>query len=336
MIKKLLSCFLSATIMLCASVSFASVSAEDTAEEMTASAENIIISADETEEASEYLYNNQMTIFDAIKIKRSLAANETTYEMTDYEYVRDNLLRKRRGDVLYSRKVVVEFDTEGYEPFGYSDLSVIDAFIANGGGKIDIPQHTLKRDGASHGGWQYEGKNYIQGEIFEVPDVDKVVFTPYWFIYHKVTFYAGDYDDVVEYPSVTLQGTEGVGMELADTTRFTRPGYNLVGWMCDLDGLDYGPLARYIIPDRDVVFTAMWEPAAIPLTISANNGVSTDKITDSVFAGDEFVFPECTFTNGDKAFVGWVYNKVLYEPGDSITIPALKSGLSVIITAYWS
>ena len=283
-----------------------------------------------------YFYNNQMSVFDTMIMKRSILAGEDTYDMYDYKYVEDSLLRRREGKKVYAKTVVIEYEKDGYPMMGYNDPTVLDSKIANGGGKLDIPQHTLQREGSSHGGWMYDGEVYVQGEVFTVPMVDRVVFTPYWFVYHKVTYYAGDYDDVVEYPSVTLQGTEGLGLELADTSRFTRPGYSLVGWKCSVDGLSYGPTARYIVPDTDVVFTAVWEKTPVTLSLSANNGVSTDKITDTVYAGDKYVLPECTFTNGEKEFLGWVYNKVLYQPGDELTVPALLPGLGVVITAYWS
>jgi len=325
MLKKMFSLMLSTVIMLCAMGSFFTVAAEEVSDEETS---GIVL--------TDFVYNDQMSVFDLIKIKRSLMANETTYTMEDYEYLRDNLLRLRVGDIKYAKGVVLEFDTDGYPLFGYKDPSVLDCKIVNAGRVIDIPQHTLQREGASQGGWMYDGKNYIQGEEFTVPEgVDKIVFTPYWFIYHTMTFYAGDYDDVVEYPSVTLQGTEGVGMELPVSTRFTRPGYNLIGWTCSYDGKDYGPGIRYVVPDADVTFTAIWEQASVTVQISAGNGVTTDKIIETAFVGDDYVLPECTFTNGEKTFAGWRYNGIVYQPGDSFKVPALLSGEKVFITAKW-
>lgn len=310
------------------------ISTEST-EETEASTEEETEPTEEPEPNIPYIYNNQMSVFDIIAIKRSLMANDGNYNEFDYEYVRDSLIRRRSKNVKYAKTVVIQYDKAGYSSDAYSDASVIDSKIGYVGDKISIPQHSLIKESASQGGWMYDGKNYIQGEKFTIPDVDRVVFTPYWFIYHTITYYAGDYDDVVEYPSFSIKATEGLGIELADTTRFTRPGYKLIGWKCDYDGLSYGPLVRYTMPETDVVFTAIWEPTPITVSISANNGVSTDKIIDTVYANEQYVLPECTFTNGDKTFLGWRYNKIVYQPGDIITIPALLPGLSVIITAKW-
>lgn len=315
MLKKIISCAMSAIIMTVSYVSVFSVSALET--------------------DTEYIYNDNISVFDAVKIKRSLLAGETSYTMEDYEYTRDILLRKRSPSKEYAKKVIVQYDLEEYKINDtYADPSVLDPKFVYVGSTIKIAQHTLTKEGSSHGGWLYNGEVYKDGQSFTVPD-ENVVFTPYWFNYHTITYFAGDYDDVVDYPRVTLQGTEGVGMELAESTRFTRPGYKLAGWKCDLDGIEYGTGARYIVPDTNVVFTAIWEKAEVNISISANNGHFYDRITDKAYTGDEYVLPECTFTNGDKTFCGWLYDGVVYQPGDSIIIPVLAPGKSVVVTAKW-
>ncbi|MGN0613561.1 MAG: InlB B-repeat-containing protein, partial [Porcipelethomonas sp.] len=233
-----------------------------------------------------------------------------------------------------AKQVVVRFDTLGLPLDTYSNPGVLDTRLIYVGTTITIPQHTLQKEGSSHGGWFYNGVNYKDGEKFVVPD-ENVTFTPYWFNYHVLTYKAGDFDDIVGQTTATVQVTEGTGYDLADSSRFTRPGYNLVGWQCSLDDKVYGTLERYTVPDSDVTFTAVWSPALMEITISANNGVTTDKITDYAYAGDEYVLPECTFTNGEKTFSGWKYNNVVYMPGDTITVPALLKGQRVVIVAYW-
>lgn len=315
MFKKIISCAMSAVIIAVGCFSAYSVSAEDTKEE--------------------YIYNDGISVFDAIKIKRSLIAGESVYTIEDYECTRDILLRKRTHSAVYTKKVSVQYDLGEYKINDtYSDPSVLDTKFLYVGSTIKIAQHTLTKEGSSHGGWLYNGEVYKDGQTFIVPD-ENVVFTPYWFNYHTITYLAGDYDDVVEYPSFTLQGTEGTGMELAASTRFTRPGYKLVGWKCDLDGIEYGVGARYIVPETNVVFTAIWEKAEVNISISANNGHFYDRITDTAYTGDEYVLPECTFTNGEKTFGGWLYDGVVYQPGDSIIIPVLAPGKTVVVTAKW-
>ncbi|MBE6844713.1 MAG: hypothetical protein E7508_03215 [Ruminococcus sp.] len=317
MFKRIVSCILTAIISVCALFAPVNVSAEDM-----------------VDEEPKYIYNNKMTVFDAIKIKRSLIANDGLYQLEDYEYVRDTLIRKRIGDKTFSNTVSIRFDTEGFSLEKYPDPTVLDSKIVYAGSTFIIPYHVLKKSGFYHAGWDYNGKTYVQGDKFTVPD-ENVVFTPSCYTYHTLTFYAGDYEDVIEYPYFSVQGAEGFGTELPDSSRFTRAGYKLVGWRCDYDDISYGPVARYTIPDKDVMFTAVWQPSPITLSISANNGVSTDKITETVYCGDEFVFPECTFTNGDKTFLGWRYNGIVYKPGNVLKIPALIPGQSIVIVAKW-
>ena len=305
MFKKIISCFLTAAISACTLFTPISVYAED-----------VVF------EEPEYIYNNKMTVFDAVKIKRSLFANDGLYQLEDYNYVRDTLIRKRVGDKTFSNTVSIRFDTEGFSLDKYSDPSVLDSKIIYVGSSFIMPETFLKKPGYYHDGWLYNGEKYVQGDKFIVPD-ENVVFTPSCYAYHTVSYYAGDYDDVMEHPTFSVQGVEGLGLELADSSRFTRPGYKLIGWHCDYDDKDYGPLVRYTVPDKDVTFTAIWKAAPVTLSISANNGVSTDKITETVYCGDEYVLPECTFTNGDKTFLGWRYNGIVYKPGNILKIPAL-------------
>ncbi len=351
MFKKFLSVILS--VALIGSMSLITVTAEDTTETVVTEQvitdvtentdETTITETEETTEATtekyepfkDYVYNEQMSAFDIIKIKRSLMSNDNAYTMEDYEFVRDFLTRKRTGGMVFAKKVVLEYDFEGSEINDtYDDPSVLDTRFVYVGDIIKVAQHTLTKEGCSHGGWMYDGVVYKDGQDFVIPD-ENVTFTPYWFNYRTITYLAGDYDDVVEYPSFTLQGTEGVGLELAASSRFTRPGYRLIGWKCDVDGFEYGVGARYIVPDSNVVFTAIWEKAEVTVVISAGNGKYSDRYTEKAYTGDEYVLPECTFTNGTKTFVGWEYDGNVYQPGETVTVPALITGQNMIIVGKW-
>lgn len=318
MFKKIISCALSATLIFGINMSLLTASADDAVDETT----------------QNYVYGDRMTAFDFVKSKRSILAEDGEYNIDDCKSIREYLLRRSDGEKFYSKKVAVSFDCEGLSTENYADPSVIDTKIVYVGSTIKIPSHSLTMEGHSHGGWWYDGKNYIVGESFTVPD-ENVVFTPYWFKYHILTYDAGDYDDIVGQKIATVNVTEGTGFDLADSSRFSRRGYILSGWECSLDGKIYGPNERYIIPESDITFKAVWKPSLVTISITANNGNSKDKISDSEYTGNEYQLPECTFTNGDKTFSGWMYKGDIYQPGESITIPALLKGEKIVISAQW-
>lgn len=315
MLKKIVSCALSATVLLGLNASLLSVSADD-------------------EVSPSYVYNNQMSAFDFVKSKRNFLSGDEQYTLDDCISIREFLLKRFDGNKFYAKHVAVSFDCQGIAPEDYSDPGVLDTKIVYAGSTIIIPSHALKMENCSHGGWWYNGNYYVSGESFTVPD-ENVVFTPYWFKYHTLTYLAGDYDDIVGSKTFATNVTEGTNYDLASSSRFSRLGYNLVGWECSLDGKVYAVNQGYTIPDSDITFTAVWSPMKVNISISANNGNYSDNITDSAYTGDEYQLPECSFTNGDKTFIGWKFKDNIYQPGETITIPALLKGEKVIITAQW-
>ena len=243
-----------------------------------------------------------------------------------------NFLLKKKSNV--AKKVSISYDTEGCDMTSYLNPEVLDTIERYSGTSIIIPQASLKREGFIHGGWMYDGKVYKTGEYFTVPETD-VLFVPYWYSNHVITYYAGDYDGIVGNKYATVSCTAGTNYDIAASSRFSRKGYKITGWLCSYDGLIYGPNSKYLVPDSDVTFTAIWQAAPAEISISANNGNYNDRYTVTGICGEEFVLPECEFENGTKVFNGWKYNGTVYQPGDIIIIPALLTGEKVVITATW-
>lgn len=284
---------------------------------------------------SDYVTGDSLTVFDLIRVKRSLVAKDGKYSADSLNFIRDYLIRITNGKSKFNKKVAVIYDTTGYSLEGYPNPQDIETKYYYVGTTIKMPFSGLTREGSSHNGWEYEGVTYKQGESFVVPD-HTVILTPHWFNYHKLTYLAGDYDDILGNRMATVQVTEGTYFDLADKSRFSRKGYTIVGWKCSYDDKIYGPYERFLIPETDIEFTAVWEPATVEVSISANNGNTLDKIISSGKTGEPFILPECTFTNGDKTFAGWNYNGTIYQAGESFEIPALTKGSRVVIVATWS
>lgn len=307
-IKKSLSCLISTVILCCICLT------------VPASAEQ------------EYVYNNTATVFDLINIRRSLMNVDGEYTVSNYNTTLNFLLKKK---AVSTKKVTVSYDTEGSDASAFSDSSVLDSFECTSGSIITVAPSGLKKDGYYHSGWVYDGKVYTTGDKFVVPDND-VIFTPFWYNSNVIKYYAGDYDDIVGQSTASFNATEGSAITLADSSRFSRKGYRISGWLCDYDGLIYGTVSSYLVPEADVTFTAVWKPASYSIRISANNGNSSDRYTLTATYGEEYIFPECEFENGTKTFAGWQYEDQVYQPGDSIIFPPLISGESIIIVATWN
>ncbi len=296
------------------------------------------VSAAEINESAvytDYITEGHMNVYDLLKVKRSLAANDGRYTADNYDYILKFLVGLFDGEHEYAKKVVISYDTEGATREHYSDPSVIDPIFKAVGTTLSFPQHSLEKPGATHAGWLYDGVSYKQKETMIVPD-HNITIKPFWHYYHTITYLAGDYDDLIGQDMSLSSGIEGYGVDLADSTKFSRKGYTLSGWECDLGGKTYGISARYTVPDTDVTFTAVWTPATVEINISANNGNSLDKITLKLKTGEELILPECEFENPGKTFTGWNYSGTIYQPGDSIIIPALIKGQKGSISAKWA
>lgn len=316
--KKILCGFMSA-VFLCSAWSVLPASAEDTT------------LPDDTEEVTD---NLNTTIFDLIDVKRSLAAENGKYILSDHTSMVNYLLKKKPS--VPSKKVLISFDTEGADTSAYAETpDALDTSSYVVGAKITLPPVGLKKEGSFQGGWLYDGTVYFPSNKFTVPSND-VIFTPYWFNTRQITYYAGDYDDINGQSTTYFNATEGSTIQLATSSRFSRNGYKISGWLCSVDDVTYGPVENYLVPASDVTFTAIWKPATFDIKILADKGSSSDRYTVQGTYGEEFVFPECEFENGTKTFAGWKYGSDIYQPGDTIVFPALKSGQYIVVTATWS
>jgi hypothetical protein len=305
--KKSLACFISGVI-LCSGMSFLSADA-----------------------AQSYVYADQATVFDLIKIRRSIINDDGNYTLSDYNTMSNFLLKRKSPE---AKKVTVTYDTEGLDLSAYIDPTLLDTNYHYCGTQYKILPAMLSKDGFIHGGWMYDGVVYASNSVFIIPESD-VVFTPFWYANHTITYNAGNYDDILGVSTATTSGTAGTKTDLAGSSRFSRKGYTLIGWVCSVDGLTYGINDSYLVPDEDVIFTAVWKPATYTVSISANNGITTDRYTTTATCGDDFVLPECEFTNGTKTFAGWKFSGSIYQPGESFVVPALTTGEKVVITATW-
>jgi len=196
---------------------------------------------------------------------------------------------------------------------------------------IVTPKDAVSKTGFQQYGWTDGEHNFNKGEKMIIPDHD-VELSPIWRAFRNVHYEAGDFENLVGGTSVNFERIAGQSFELADNTRFSRKGYNLVGWHCENDGQDYLTNATYIMPDEEAYFTAIWKPISYNVKFSASANQIT-KVKASY--GESLVVPECEFTKSGYVFGGWTYKGKVYWPGDNFEIPALLKGESIVFGCRW-
>lgn len=147
--------------------------------------------------------------------------------------------------------------------------------------------------------------------------------------YHKITY--------------DLNGGEGnvpADEWLAENEKFTvcedvpvKDGYRFDGWK---DGTtEYTPGNEYTVGTNSITITAQWKKVYI-ISFEANGGGGTMDAMEAV-EGEDFTFPECTFTEptGPKQiFEAWTFTEgtssVEKKPGDTHKFTA-----DTVVTAKW-
>lgn len=273
----------------------------------------------------------EFTVYEVVRIRRDFIAGGGAYTIKDYKRLVDFIVGRSDESKRYFN---VSYDVSDCDASMYKDPEVFEPVKYVHKKKIKLlPTHLLK-DGFVHSGWAFNGVNYDGGAAFIVPDCDAVL-TPVWTKRCKMTYFAGDYDDIVGNATASVMTSENANYYLATADRFTRPGYAITGWISSYDGEFYYPGGSMKVPSADIVFEAVWEKASYDISMSANNGNSSDRIVLNAKFDEEFVFPECEFVYEGKTFAGWKYNGKIYQPGESFIVPALMPGKRIIIVATW-
>ncbi|MDE6788025.1 MAG: dockerin type I repeat-containing protein, partial [Ruminococcus sp.] len=202
-------------------------------------------------------------------------------------------------------------------------------------GQIVTPDYTeIQIDGAyTHGLTIMDGYKLSFGCHFVMPDEDVVV-TPTWYKIITFTYFAGDVDRLNGNNIHLFPKNEGSNTDLPNSDRFSRDGFNLVGWLSDYDGKIYKPLAIVTCPDVDVTFTAVWEPKTYNVVFRQGNGganLKVEGVTDT-----QIICPEPNITVDGKYFAGWkTESGEIYQAGSEYTILGAKPGAGIMLTAVW-
>lgn len=231
-----------------------------------------------------------------------------------------------------SERYTLSYDTSGED---YTDVK--DEYFPSTsylpGQAISLSKYTITRDGYTHMGWLYNGYLFSTGDKLIMPAEDVVV-EPNWYMYYKIYYEAGDVDRINGTSTFVYQRYETNTFDLANSSKISRSGFTLSGWLCDYDGEVYAPGSYFTMPASEVHFTAVWTPKTYTVVFSANNGTS-QSIKISGETDTAITVPECTFTYSGYEFAGWKYGDTIYQPGEEFVIPGALPGLGISLTAVW-
>lgn len=112
----------------------------------------------------------------------------------------------------------------------------------------------------------------------------------------------------------------------------TKDGFNFLGWTYN-DKL-YVAGDTFIMPEENVTLVATWDPITPVYSVifDINGGVGDAPVLADQEAGAKVIIPENSVTKEFYAFGGWRYNSIVYNEGDSFTMPAE----AVTLTAIWN
>ena len=151
------------------------------------------------------------SVFEAIKIRRSIINQDGVYTFSDYKDVSTYLVNNSLKNIRY---FTLSYDTEGADTSAYADPSVLDADTVVYKSSVRVASANLYNDGYIHYGWYFDGQIYKVGDYIKIPDCD-VVFTPVWYKRCQINYYAGDYDDVADAAIVVISA--GAGQKPGET-----------------------------------------------------------------------------------------------------------------------
>lgn len=220
-----------------------------------------------------------------------------------------------------------------YDTLGYEASDILEPALIVKGTELIISRVAIYREGYANYAWT-DGENiYLNGGDFVMPE-HNVTLTPLYHKFYTVTYTAGDYEGISGHTEVSFDRYETFTFDLANSSRFSRAGYNLTHWIDIETNEKYSPISQYKMPSRDVTLEAVWAPITYNILFSSNTPIR-DSFTVAGTCGTEITLPLNRFKYEGYKFVGWTYGSQLYKAGDKFTVPSVMPGLSLSLKASW-
>lgn len=187
---------------------------------------------------------------------------------------------------------------------------------------------------ATQRGWTDGTNSFVQGQKIIIPEHNVTLYALF-FYYRNLTYVSGDVDGIVglKYDIQTMRA--GGVKDLAEETRISRKGYKMIAWHCENDGIDYPFFYQYVMPDENVIMTAIWEP--LTYTVVFNTGVNTiSNIKIQGKTNEIIIAPFLEKEREGYTFLGWkIYESYIYYPGDEIIVEGQMPGIGISAKAIW-
>ena len=236
-------------------------------------------------------------------------------ELSNGEFFRFEYLVEFEGEII---------DPKGNLPHGNYVMNRI----------VETSMMSFPQDKAIQRGWT-DGKNTFYQEQKMVMPAHNVTLRAVFLYYRNLIYDSGDVDGMVGVKSNIQTGYYGADMDLAEDSRLKRIGYENTGWHCQNDGIDYPFFYQYIMPDEDVIMTAIWKPIAYVILFKTGvNSIPNIKIRGET--GTTIIAPSLDTEREGYTFIGWaMYNSDIYYPGDEILVKGQMPGFGISGTAIW-
>ena len=198
---------------------------------------------------------------------------------------------------------------------------------------IKIALYTYTNSKASTQGWTDGINEFYYYHKFVMPRENVILYA----IFHnfvRFSYSHCDVDGIIGDAPAPFVYIEGASVDLAESTRLSRKGYTIVGWHCEYDGNNYPIFYRYILPNADVVMTAIWEPIEYNILFMTRvSSIPNIKIKGKT--KETIIIPNIEEKREGYIFNGWNFEGIQYQPGDEYFIEGEIPGFGISGEAIW-
>ena len=253
------------------------------------------------------------------------------YRVPDHDVTITPVWNKKGDKDVHTVKYSVEIDGEVNEE--YEKLVPAEKGIS--GSLIEISMYVFPRDGYKQYGWT-DGTHLFKGQEYIIIQDEDITLTPNWYKKYLLKYTVGDADRVNGATEQEYEVMETGEVNLQNSSRFSRNGFEIIGWHCETDGKDYKCDQKFVMPSSDVVMTPIWFAINYNVVFFANTKSDADDIRIKGKTDTTITIPECTAVKEGYKFSGWQIGDDIYQPGDEYLIVGAQPGLGVFFNAVWT
>lgn len=115
--------------------------------------------------------------------------------------------------------------------------------------------------------------------------------------------------------------TVNVGSEVTISNQIPiKSEKTFTGWKNGVEGSTYQTEQSFVMPDRDLNLEAQWSTAVQDIVFNGDGGENIPENTKAE-TNSEYVLPNIEPIKKDHSFKGWIFDAVVYQLGEIITIP---------------